>query len=409
MRKLWLAAKHDYLTNVRQKGFLIALFSLPLFIGLSVGLGYFMQSQNVSSDSIGYVDTSNMLDNALSLNSVSDREGVEIIAISSVGEADDLLKNGNLQAYFLIPKDYPKNKNIELFFFEQPGENATRDFYDFLQLNLMRDYPQEIQKRVAVGTNSIIRTPDGSREFPDNNPSLNMFLPLIIGLGFIMLLLISSGYMMSGFLEEKSNRTIELIFTSLSPTQLIGSKLLAMVAIGLTMLVTWIMVSVIALIIGANVLDLAWMKDISINWGDVVTILAVALPSYVFAAALMLGIGLLLGNNQEAESVGPLFLMVAFIPLFFIVPITSDINGPIAIALSVVPISSILTVGLRSIFIEIPVWQIVLSVSVQLLLVAGALWLAISTFRIGMLRTGNRIRLNELFPRGKNKIGEERQ
>jgi ABC-type Na+ efflux pump permease subunit len=117
----------------------------------------------------------------------------------------------------------------------------------------------------------------------------------------------------------------------------------------------------------------------------------------------------LLGNNQEAESVGPLFLMVAFIPLFFVVPITSDINGPIAIALRVVPISSILTVGLRSIFIEIPVWQIVLSVSVQLLLVAGALWLAISTFRIGMLRTGNRIRLNELFPRGKNKIGEERQ
>jgi ABC-2 type transport system permease protein len=260
-----------------------------------------------------------------------------------------------------------------------------------------------------MGTNSIIRTPDGSREFPDNNPSLNMFLPLIIGLGFIMLLLISSGYLMSGFLEEKSNRTIELIFTSLSPTQLIGSKLLAMVAIGLTMLVTWIMVSVIALIIGANVLDLAWMKDISINWGDVVTILAVALPSYVFAAALMLGIGLLLGNNQEAESVGPLFLMVAFIPLFFVVPITSDINGPIAIALSTVPISSILTVGLRSIFIEIPVWQIILSVSVQLLLVAGALWLAISTFRIGMLRTGNRIRLNELFPRGKNKIGEERQ
>jgi ABC-2 type transport system permease protein len=409
MRKLWLAAKHDYFKHVRQKGFLIALFSLPLFIGLSVGLGYFMQSQNVSSDSIGYVDTSNMLDNALSLNSVSDREGVEIIAISSVGEADDLLKNGNLQAYFLIPKDYPKNKNIELFFFEQPGENATRDFYDFLQLNLMRDYPQEIQKRVAVGTNSIIRTPDGSREFPDNNPSVNMFLPLIIGLGFIMLLLISSGYLMSGFLEEKSNRTIELIFTSLSPTQLVGSKLLTMVAIGLTMLATWIMVSVIALIIGANVLDLAWMKDISINWGDVVTILAVALPSYVFAAALMLGIGLLLGNNQEAESVGPLFLMVAFIPLFFVVPITSDINGPIAIALSIVPISSILTVGLRSIFIEIPVWQIILSVSVQLLLVAGALWLAISTFRIGMLRTGNRIRLNELFPRGKNKIGEERQ
>ena len=123
----------------------------------------------------------------------------------------------------------------------------------------------------------------------------------------------------------------------------------------------------------------------------------------------MLGIGLLLGNNQEAESVGPLFFMVAFIPLWFIVPITSDINGPLAVALSTLPISSILTTGLRSIFIEIPIWQLLLSVSVQLIMVIGALWLAIRTFRIGMLRTGNRIRFNELFPKYQQKVGGKRQ
>lgn len=409
MRKLWLVVKHDYLKNVRQKGFLLALFSLPLFIGLSFGLGYFMQSQNESSESIGFIDESGLFERPLSLTLVSDRERVSIIPLSGIEEAEDLLNNGSLQAYFMIPDDYPGNRDVELFFVNEPGENATRDFSDFLQLNLMRDYPPEIQKRVAIGTNSIIRTPDGSREFPDNNPSVNMFLPLIIGLSFIMLLLISSGYLMSGFLDEKSNRTIEIIFTSLSPTQLIGSKLVTMVAIGLTMLATWIAVSLIAVIIGANVLDLAWMKEITLNWGDVVTVLAVALPSYVFAAALMLGIGLLLGNNQEAESVGPLFFMVAFIPLWFIVPITSDINGPLAVALSTLPISSILTTGLRSIFIEIPVWQLLLSVSVQLIMVIGALWLAIRTFRIGMLRTGNRIRLNELFPRIQQKVGGEKQ
>jgi hypothetical protein len=175
------------------------------------------------------------------------------------------------------------------------------------------------------------------------------------------------------------------------------------------MLATWIMVSLIAFIIGANVLDLGWMKEISFDWRNVFTLLAVAFPSYMFAAALMLGIGLLLGNNQEAESVGPLFFMVAFIPLWFIGPITSDLNGPIAIMLSTLPISSILTIGLRGIFIEIPVWQLVLSVSIQLLLVAGALWLAISTFRIGMLRTGSRLRLKEIFPREKQILGEERQ
>jgi ABC-2 type transport system permease protein len=123
----------------------------------------------------------------------------------------------------------------------------------------------------------------------------------------------------------------------------------------------------------------------------------------------MLGIGLLLGNNQEAEAVGPLFFMAAFIPLWFIIPITRDINGPIAIVLSTLPISSILTIGIRGLFIEIPAWQLVLSVSIQLLLVAGALWLVISTFRIGMLRTGSRLRLSDLFPRDKQELGEERQ
>lgn len=407
MRKLWLAARHDYFKNVRQKGFLIALFSLPLFIGLSVGLGYFMRSQNVSSESIGYVDYSGVLEYPLSLSSVSDSERVEIIQFSNVAEAEELVKNGNLQAYFVIPEGYPQDKNIEYIYLDEPGENAGRDFYDFLQLNLISDYSQEIRKRVTVGTNSIIRTPDGTREFPDNNPSVNLFLPLIMGLGFILLLLISSGYLMSGFIEEKSNRTIELLFTSLSPTQLVGSKLVTMVAIGLTMLATWVVVAIIAFIVGANILELEWMKEISINWRNVFTILSVALPSYMFAAALMLGIGLLLGNNQEAESIGPLFFMVAFIPLWFIVPITRDINGPIAVALSILPISSILTIGLRSIFIEIPIWQLILSVTLQILLVAGALWLAIKTFRIGMLRTGNRIRWNELFPRGKSKVSEE--
>ena len=408
MRKLWLVVKHDYFKNVRQKGFLIALFSLPLFIGLSVGLGYFMQSQNESSDSIGYIDYSGVLETPLSLMSVSDRERVDIIQYSNIDEAEEMIKNDSLQAYFVIPRDYPQDKNIELYYYDEPGENAGRDFYDFLQLNLMSDYPLEIQKRVTIGTNSIVRTPDGRREFADNNPSVNIFLPHIIGLGFVLLLLISSGYLMSGSMDEKSNRTIELIFTSLSPTQLIGSKLITMVAIGLTMLITWIAVGIIAFILGANFLDLPWMKEISINWRDIFTILAVALPSYMFAAALMLGISLLLGNNQEAESVGPLFFMVAFIPLYFIAPITRELNGPIAVALSILPISSILTVGLRSIFIQIPLWQLILSVSLQLLLVAGAIWLAISTFRSGMLRTGSRIRWNELFPGGKKRVSKER-
>jgi ABC-2 type transport system permease protein len=407
MRKLWLAVKHDYSKNIRQKSFLIAIFSLPLFLGLSFMLGYFMQSQTRNSETIGFVDRSGVFENPISLNEISDKERVEIVSVLNTEEAERLLKNGSLQAYFLIPDNYPSNIDIEMFYFDQPGENALNDFYDFLQLNLARNFPEEIRKRVSIGTNSIIRSPDGSREFPENNPSVSMFLPLFIGLGFIMLLLISSGYLMSGFLDERSNRTIELLITSLSPTQLVGSKLITMVAIGLTMLATWIIVSLVAIVIGVNILDLEWVKEITINWDNVFVILSAALPSYIFAAALMLGIGLLLGNSQEAESIGPLFFMVSFVPIWFVGLITNNLDGTAALILSSLPITSILTIGLRSIFIEIPTWQLVLSLSVQFLMVFGAIWLAVSTLRIGLLRTGSKIRLRELFPNQHLDISEE--
>jgi ABC-2 type transport system permease protein len=234
-----------------------------------------------------------------------------------------------------------------------------------------------------------------------------MFLPLIFSFGFILLLLISSGYLMSGFLEEKSNRTIELLITSLSPTQLVGSKLLTMFAIGMTMMATWILVGVVAAFVGSNYLDITWLQDLNLNWRDILPVVAAGLPSYTFAAALMLAIGLIIGDNQEAESIGPIFFLVAFIPMWLILPIAQDINGSLAIILSSIPISSLLTIGFRSMFIQIPLWQVLVSLTIQIIFVAGALWLAVRTFNIGMLRSGKRIRWNEIVNRRKNFAGEE--
>ena len=409
MKKLWYAVRYEYTKTIRQKGFLLALFSLPLFLGLSVGLGVFMQSQENNSAAVGYVDNSGVLNNPISISNISERERVKFVEFSAETEAKEALESKNIQGYFVLPHDYPKNKDIGLFFFDQLGDNATRDFYDFLQLNLLSASQPEIRNRVASGSNLIYRTPDGLKEFPENNPSVSMFLPLIFSFGFILLLLISSGYLMSGFLEDKSNRTIELLITSLSPTQLVGSKLLTMLAIGVTMLATWILVAVVAVIVGGNFLDLAWLQDLKLNWRDILTVVAVGLPSYTFAAALMLGIGLIIGDNQEAESIGPLFFIVAFIPLWFAVPIARDINGYPAIILSFLPIASLLTVGFRSMFIQIPLWQVFASLAIQIVFVLGALWLAIRTFRIGMLRSGKRIRLDELVTRRKDLVGEEGQ
>ena len=79
MRKMWLAVRHEYIKNVRQKSFLIALFSLPLFIGLSVGLGMFIGSQESNSKAVGFVDNSGVLDNPIAISGISERERIEFV------------------------------------------------------------------------------------------------------------------------------------------------------------------------------------------------------------------------------------------------------------------------------------------------------------------------------------------
>jgi ABC-2 type transport system permease protein len=394
---MWLVVRHEYLKHVSQKGFLIALFSLPLLIGLSVGLGMIMGALEDNSNAVGFVDKSGILDNPIALTGISELDRIEFIEYSDEKEALAALEERTIQAYFVLPEIYPNSRKIDLFFNEEPGENAVRDIYDFIQLNLLSGFSPEIRNRVTLGSNLITRTPNGQREFPDNEPTVSMFLPLIIGFGFVLLMLISSGFFMSGFLDEKSNRTIELIVTSLSTAQFVGSKLLMVLAIALTMLVVWILVGTIAISVGGNLFHLTWIEDITINWRDILAVGAVALPSYAFVASFMLAIGLVLGDNQEAESIGPMLFVVAFIPLWFGVSIARDINGSLAMILSFLPLASLLTIAFRSMFIQVPLWQILISITIQLIFLAGALWLAVRSFQIGILRTGNRIRWEELF------------
>lgn len=407
MNKLWYAFRHEYLNNVQQKGFIFALFSLPLFLGLSVGLGVVIGAIEDSSSAVGYIDYSQSLSAPRSLGEITGRERIEIIEYPSEEAAIEGMEKGDIQALFIISHDYPENNEVELVYLEEPGDSAYRDFYDFLQLSIVKDQNIDVRKRAVMGSNLIMRTPDGLKEFPDNNPSINMFMPVIISIGFVILLLISSGYLMGGFLDEKSNRTIEIMVTSLSPAQFVGSKLLTMLAMGITMLFAWIFIGVMIFLIGSNFLDLPWLNDLVINWREVLTISAVAFPSYLFAASILLAIGLILGDKQEAESVGPLFFMMAFIPLWLIVAIANDINGSMAVALSFLPMTSIMTVGLRSMFIHIPIWQVLASIAIQLLFAFGAIWLAVRVFRVGMLRYGQRIRWGDFRSKVLDIVGKE--
>lgn len=399
MSKLMLVASHHFQRNVRQKSFIFVLLSVPFFLAFTIGIGIVSESMQRNDAPIGYVDYSGLLANPIPFPDQEGDERVEILTFTSEGAANRALEDGQIQAYFILEKDYFSDRQVEQVFYEEPGENAQADFYDFLQLNLVANLSPAVIERVHEGNQLIVRSPDGSRELPSGAPTIGMVLPLILSLAFIGLVLFSAGYMLEGVTEEKLNRTIEVVFTSISPRTLIGGKILGIVGINFLQLLTWFVVGFIAFFVAANILDLTWFQNPTLDWSGFLVAIAIAIPTYIIATSLMLAVGSTVVEAQEGQALGMIFYMLMISPLIAIVAIGENPNGPLAITLSILPFTSLFTISLRNLFINIPTWQIILSLIVQWSLVILSLWLATRAFRLGMLRYGQRLRLKEILGR----------
>jgi ABC-2 type transport system permease protein len=89
--------------------------------------------------------------------------------------------------------------------------------------------------------------------------------------------------------------------------------------------------------------------------------------------------------------------MLFMIPIYALVIIGETPDATPSVVLSLLPFTSLMTVGLRSLFSVVPWWQVATSVAIQTTCAAGALWLAARAFRLGMLRYGQRLRIGEIF------------
>lgn len=403
MNKVWLIAINEYKKNVFKKSFILVLLSVPLFISFSVGMGILFESFENNNNPIGYVDHSGVLENPTPGPVDENMDPIEIVAFGSEQEAQQSLESNEIQAYFVIQQDYVQSLSAELVYAKEPGRNATQQFYDFLQTNLLSDLPIEQAHLLARGSEMTIRTPDGSREFPEGGPPLGIIIPLLISFAFVILLLTSSGYLMDGIVLERENRMMEVIMTSVSSIQMVVGKVIGIVGINFTQLAVWILFGILAIFLGGEVFEMAWFQNVELDWLGLFMVVAIAIPSYIIAAALMFTVGSMVAQAQDAQAIGPLVFLTFMLPMYAILPIGNEPNGSIAVSMSLIPFTSLTTIALRNLLIAIPLWQFLLSFVIQTLIATFALWLASQAFRLGMLRYGQRIRLGEIFPRTRNK------
>jgi len=102
-------------------------------------------------------------------------------------------------------------------------------------------------------------------------------------------------------------------------------------------------------------------------------------------------------TEQESQPVGVVFFLLHLVPFYLIVVFMNQPHSPLAVILSLLPFTALMTVGARNLFTIVPTWQVAVSVAVQSLCALGALWLASRAFRLGMLRYGQRLVWGKLF------------
>jgi len=406
MSKIWLVAAQEYKRQVLTKKFFLVLFIFPAFFLLMFAIVYLIVRMENRNIPVGYVDHSGFLKNPLSAPKQEDAPDssqlLPLIPFQKEQEAQGALEEGKIQCYYILPPDYPENKKVGLVYFKPPGQNATRQFWNFLQMNFLRSLPPDKASRAVADASLVIRWPEGGvgggREFSDK-ASLNMFLPFIVGFLFIIILFISSGTFIGALVEEKGNRTIEILMTSLTPGKLITGKIIGVIAVSLTQISFWIFCMLLLAFMGGLLLGVNLLQNLSLDPGVVLSLFAIALPSYILAAGLMTVVGVSVAEPHEAQQSVFLFIFPVWITFWLTKPIIENPNGPLALVLSFFPLTSLSAFCIRIGFSRVPVWQVILALLILCLSAAGAMALAGRVFRLGMLRYGKRLSLKDIFPR----------
>jgi ABC-2 type transport system permease protein len=325
---------------------------------------------------------------------------VPLIPYQTEEEAHDALESKAIQAYYVVAADYRQSNQVELVYIDSPGDNVPRQFWDFMQINKITDIPPDAARRAVAGINLIVRWPDdqpgGGREFSART-FLNNLLPFFIGFGFLMLLFISSGYLTQAVATEKESRTMEIVVTSISPGQLIGGKVLGIIAMTFTQVAAWAIFAALAMFIGSRYLGIGVLQNLSVDPRIITTMLIIAAPTYVMVAALMTAVGSTVAEGQDAQQVAGLFSLPLVAPIWLSALIIENPNSPLAIGLSLFPPTALTTTAMRIMSVPIPPWQTAISVTLLVLSAVGAVWLAARIFRLGMLRYGKRLGWREIL------------
>ena len=427
--KTLLIISREYLTRIQKKSFIIITILMPILLVVMIVLPVLLISLNEQKQfsRILVVDESEIF-----INNFEDNEHYEYSYRS--GDIEQIKKEAFDQDFDVVLQILSSSQGVKSNIFYKKNlpsglqsevENQMDDiFFNQLLKDSLRIEPSRFEdmQQLAKSESATIQIDERGGE-KEHDSDVNQIFGMMCGIIIYFIIIMFASQVLRGVLEEKSNRIVEVLLSSVKPTQLLVGKIVGIALVGLTQFAIWILLTFALLggiqLVAPNLFQQEAATELAaeaqVGMQDNINIfqkindyfpvsfteiilcfIFFFIVGYLIYATLYAATGSVVDNESDSQQYTmpvtiPLMLSIILIP-----SISTNPNGQLAFWFSMIPLTSPITMMVR-LPSGVPLWQLLTSMGLALLFLVFCVWFAAKVYRMGILMYGKKIRWNEIF------------
>jgi len=414
--KLGIVIKREYLTRIKSKAYILTTLLAPLILIMFILLIALIPMLSPETTRVvAIIDTTNSVSHRMV---DADPNQYRIFPNATVNDVRRMINDGVIQGYIVITEEVIEGTvNPELIYGGSGGLNfiqkVQRDLRNSIReekldrSNVSADVRQIMRENVNLVTRVLTDT--GEEE---QDTSALMVVGLILGFVIYGAMFAYGGIVMRGVIEEKSNRIIEVIVSSVRPFELLLGKVFGVGALAVTQFVFWIAAGS-AITAASTPILLFFMKqppDATAAMGEadlpftiptigtelIVFFLIFFILGYLMYSAMFAAVGSALESETENQQLMLVVSLPIIIPIFFLGTVAADPDSSLSLVLSLIPFFAPIIMPVRMAIMNVPMWEVALAIGLMIAAFLGLMWLSARIYRVGILMYGKSASFSEL-------------
>ena len=401
MEKILRVIKHEFLGLVKQKGYIIISLLFPLISFAAIG-GYQIFQNITTGEEEDEIPTIGYVDQVGGFVDTSETVQIKLIQYDSPENATFALISEDIDEYFVINSEYISTGQINRFTLKRELEmsgTVRNEIRNFLIYNLFKDkYEDNLFDRIKntawFNSTRLEKTGEVSTE---QGGVVSVFLvPYIFMMLFWIAVLSAAFTLIEGLGDEKENRVMEILLSSVSAKQLMLGKILGLGAAGFLQIVFWFVTAFFVAGMASTTIG-GMFASLEIPGRLIGFGLCYFVLGYLLFAVVFSCIGAIVPTYRDGQQLSFFFIMPAAIPLVLISFLVENTDHALTTFLTLFPVTAPMSSIIRLAVGEIPVWQIILSMVLLIASIIALFLIGTKIFRTYLLMYGKRPAFRDIF------------